>query len=93
MQLEIVQRIFCPFFCFSFYTDFLSVVQSIVRSLIDRASALCSTLKNRQDEIKHVKETLKLNLYPNTTLIKKLSNRTEQQFNGFAIILYYPELS
>ena len=66
--------------------------QSVVRSLIDRANALCSTTKNRQDEIKHVKDTLKLNLYPNTTLIKKPSNRTEQQFKGFAIIPYYPGL-
>ena len=32
--------------------------QSVVRSLIDRANALCSTTKNRQDEIKHVKDTL-----------------------------------
>ena len=67
--------------------------QSVVRSLIDRANALCSTTKNRQDEIKHVKDTLKLNLYPNTTLIKKPSNRTEQQFKGFAIIPYYPGLT
>ena len=67
--------------------------QSVVRSLIDRANALCSTTKNRQDEIKHVKDTLKLNSYPNTTLIKKPSNRTEQQFKGFAIIPYYPGLT
>ena len=67
--------------------------QSVVRSLIDRANALCSTKKNRQDEIKHVKDTLKLNSYPNTTLIKKPSNRTEQQFKGFAIIPYYPGLT
>ena len=26
--------------------------------------------KNRQDEIKHVKDTLKLSTYPNTSLIK-----------------------
>ena len=67
--------------------------QSVVRSLIDRANALCSTTKNRQDELKHVKDTLKLNSYPNTTLIKKPSNRTEQQFKGFAIIPYYPGLT
>ena len=67
--------------------------QSVVRSLIDRATALCSTTKNRQDEIKHVKDTLKLNSYPNTTLIKKPLNRTEQQFKGFAIIPYYPGLT
>ena len=42
---------------------------------------------------KHVKDTLKLNSYPNTTLIKKPSNRTEQQFKGFAIIPYYRELT
>ena len=62
-------------------------------SLIDQAYALCSTTKNRQDEIKHVKDTLKLNSYPNTTLIKIPSNRTEQQFKGFAIIPYYPGLA
>ena len=67
--------------------------QSVVRSLIDRAIALCSTTKNRQDEIKHAKDILKLNLYPNTTLIKKPSNRTEQQFKGFAIIPFYPGLT
>ena len=53
--------------------------QSVARPLIDRASALCSTTKNRQDEIRHVRDTLKLNSYPNTTLIKKPSSRTEQQ--------------
>ena len=62
---------------------------SVVRSLIDRANSFCSTTKNRQDEIKHVKDNLKLNLYPNMTLIKKPSNRTDQQFKGFAIIPYY----
>ena len=67
--------------------------QSVVRSLIDRANALCSTTKNRQDEIKHVKDTLKLNSYSNTTLIKKPSNRTKQQFKGFAIMTYYPGLT
>ena len=70
------------------FTDARHCKQSVARSLIDRANALCSTTKNRQDEIKHVKDTLKLNLYPNTTLIKKPSNRTEQQFKGFAIIPY-----
>ena len=30
---------------------------------------------------------------PNTTLIKKPSNRIEQQFKGFAIIPYYPGLT
>ena len=58
--------------------------------LINRANGLCSTTKNRQDEIKHVKDNLKLNLYPNMTLNKKPSNRTEQQFKGFAILPYYP---
>ena len=67
--------------------------QSLVWSLIDRANVLCSTSKNRQDEIKHVKNTLKLNSHPNTTLIKKPSNRTEQQFKVFAIIPYYPGLT
>ena len=67
--------------------------QSVVRSLIDRANALGSTTKNRQDEIKYVKNFLKLNSYPNTTLIKKPSNRTEQQFKGFAIISYYPGMT
>ena len=38
--------------------------QSVVRSLIDRANALCSTTKNRQDEIKHVKDTSKIELVP-----------------------------
>ena len=56
---------------------------------VRRANALCSTMKNRQDEIKHLKDTLNLNSYLNTTLIKKSSNRTEQQFKGFAIISYY----
>ena len=65
----------------------------VVRSLTDRANAFCSTTKNRQEEIKHVKDTLKLNSYPNTTLIKKPSNRTKQQFKGFAIIPYYPGLT
>ena len=60
---------------------------------VDRANALCSTTKSRQDEIKHVKDNLKLNLYPNMTLNKKPSNRTEQQFKGFAIIPYYPGLT
>ena len=67
--------------------------QSVVRSLIDRANALRSTTKHPQDEIKHVKDTLKLNSYPNKTLIKKPSNRAEQQFKGFAIIPYYPGLT
>ena len=58
--------------------------QSVVQLLIDWVSALCSTTKNRQDGFKHVKDTLKLNLYPNTTLIKKPSNRTGQQFKGVA---------
>ena len=66
---------------------------SVVRSLTDRANALCSTTKNRQGEITHVKGNLKLNLYPNTTLIKKPSNHTEQQLKGFAIIPYYPGLT
>ena len=57
--------------------------------LINRANALCSTKKNRQDEIKHVKDNLKLNSYPNMTLNKKPSNRTEQQFKGFAILYYH----
>ena len=30
----------------------------VVRSLMDRANAFCSTTKNRQEEIKHVKDTL-----------------------------------
>ena len=63
--------------------------QSVVRSLIDRANALYSITKDRQDEIQHVKDTLKLISNPNTTLIKKPSNRAEQQFKGFAIIPYY----
>ena len=65
----------------------------VARSLIDRANALCSAPKNRQDEIKYVKDNLKLNLYPNMTINKKPSNRTEQQFKGFAIIPYYPGLT
>ena len=65
--------------------------QSVVQSLIDRANAFCS--KNRQEEMKHVKGTLKLNSYPDKTLIKKRSNRTEQQFKGFTIIPYYPGLT
>ena len=40
--------------------------------------------------IKHLKDILKLKSYPNTTLIKKPSHRTEPQFKGFAIISYYP---
>ena len=67
--------------------------QSVAWSLIGRAGTLCSTTKNRQDEIKHVKNTLKLNSYPNTTLIKKPSNRTEQQSKGFAIIPCNPALT
>ena len=63
--------------------------QSVVRSLIDRANALSPTTKNRQDEIKHVKDTLKLYSYPNKTLIKKPSNRTEPKFKGFTIIPPY----
>ena len=66
---------------------------SVIRSLIDRANTLCSTTKNRQDKIKHVKDTLKLNLYPNVTLNKKPSNCPEQQFKGFAIISCYPGLT
>ena len=66
---------------------------SVVRSQIEGANALCFTTKNRQDEIKHLKDTLKLNSYPNKALIKKPSNRTKQQFKGFAIIPYYSGLT
>ena len=80
--------------CLNFRSDHpLEHKHSVVRSLIDRANALCSTTKSRQDEIKHVKDNLKLNVYPNMTLNKKPSNRTEQQFKGFAIIPYYPGLT
>ena len=56
--------------------------QSVVRPLTEQANAIRSTTKNRQDEIKHVKDTL-----------KKPSNRTEQQLKGFAIMPYYPGLT
>ena len=49
--------------------------------------------RKSQDEIKHEKDTLKLNWYRKNTLIKKPSNRTEQQFKGFAIITFYPGLT
>ena len=56
-------------------------------------SAICSTIKIRQNEFNLVKDTLKLNFYPITTLIKKPLNRTDQQLKGFAVMSYYPELT
>jgi len=38
--------------------------QSVVRILMDLAHSISSTTKDRQVEIKHIKESLQLNLYP-----------------------------
>jgi len=41
---------------------------------MERTHSLSSTIKDRQAEIKHIKESLQLNSYPQHSIIRKQAN-------------------
>jgi len=69
--------------------------QSIARALMDCAHFLASTTKDGQAEIKHIRESLQLNSYPQHSIIRKQRKvkQANEQTKSIAILPYYPGLT